>query len=149
MATQFRQLGPEDAEEFASHLVAWRRRDGAAPDPALIRREVRRILADSENWHAWLIIAEDEVAGYLVLSFRTGQRFEAPWAWLEGFYLRPERRETSLGRAARRFVHDVGRWLNVKVTMLDPAREDRHLATVAMRSEPAAWSEAYTLQVAG
>lgn len=148
MATQFRQLGPADAEELATHLVAWQRRDGSAPDPALIRREVPRILADSHRWHAWLIQAGDEVAGYLVLNFGSGRTFEAPRATLGAFYLRPERREGALGLAARRFIRDVGHWLRVQVTVPEPAREDRHLPAITLRSQPAVWTEQYGLRVA-
>ena len=41
MATQFRQLGPEDAEALAGHLITWHRQEGGTLDPAYAGRVVK------------------------------------------------------------------------------------------------------------
>jgi hypothetical protein len=127
MATQFRQLGPADADLLTSCLVDWHGGDAAALDPVQIRREAQRILSDDESWHAWLIQQGAVTAGYLVLNFRKSAALEAPRAYVAALYVTPALRYLRLGRSARQLVADLGQWLRVRVLDFDTEREDKHL----------------------
>lgn len=126
MATHFQLLGPEDMEVLTAHLVAWHRQEGVRLDQTYTRREARRILSDNHAWHTWLIVASDEVVGYLMLNFRKGRGFEAPRANLAALYVVPAARGRQIGRQAHRFVLDLGRWLHVRIFECDTADEGRH-----------------------
>lgn len=127
MATHFQQLGPADADLFSQHLVRWHGEDGTPVSGARLRQEAARILGDNEGWHAWLIHEGETLAGYLVLQFRSGSRAEVPRAYVAALYVPPSLRHLRLGRAARRLVADLGRWLGVRVLDFDTEREDKHL----------------------
>jgi hypothetical protein len=131
MATQFRQLGPEDSEALAGHLITWHRQEGAILDPAYARREVRRILMDNQGWHAWLVEQSGMAIGYLMLSFRRAEAFEMPRANLAALYVVPGARHLDVGRKAHRFVLELGRWLHVRIFECDSTREDRHAPVFA------------------
>jgi GNAT superfamily N-acetyltransferase len=126
MATQFRQLGPDDAEALAARLEVWHGAEGAVLEPGAIGREVELLLRDNERWHAWLIESQGEATGYLMLQFRTGGMFEAPRAYVAALYLIPEARHRGLGELAHRFVTELSRWLQVRVYDFDTARENKH-----------------------
>jgi hypothetical protein len=147
MATGFRQLGPEDAEALAGHLITWHRQDGVMLDPAYAGREVRRVLMDNEGWHAWLVEQGGMAVGYLMLSFRRPQAFEAPRANLAALYVVPAARHLNIGRQAHRFVLELGRWLHVQIFECDWAREDRHAPVFARPAARAAfWIESLSRQ---
>ena len=131
MATQFRQLGPEDTEALARHLIVWHRQEGAILDPAYARREVRRILMDNQGWHAWLVEQNGMAIGYLMLNFRHPRALEAPSANLAALYVVPGARHLEIGRKAHRFVLELGRWLHVRIFECDSTREDRHAPVFA------------------
>lgn len=131
MATRFRQLGSEDTEALAGHLISWHRQDGVTLDPAFARREVRRILMNNDGWHAWLVEQGGMAVGYLMLSFRRAGTLDTPRANLAALYVVPGARHLNIGRQAYRFVLDLGRWLHVRIFECDWAREDRHAPVFA------------------
>ncbi|MEO8138354.1 MAG: GNAT family N-acetyltransferase [Gemmatimonadota bacterium] len=126
MATQFRQLGPDDADMLAGQLHAWYGMDGVTLDAASLHREIHRLLQDNLSWHAWLIESQGEVAGYLMLQFRKGAALEAPRAYIAALYVVPSMRHRGIGALAHRFVAELGRWLQVRVYEFDTARENKH-----------------------
>ena len=147
MATQFRQLGPEDAEALAGHLRTGHRQDGVTLDPAYARREVRRILMDNESWHAWLVEQGGVAVGYLMLSFRRAGNLDTPRANLTALYVVPTARDLNIGRKAYRFVQELGRWLHVQIFECDWAREDRHAPVFARPLASASrWMEPFFRQ---
>jgi len=126
MATQFRQLGPDDAELLAERLQAWHRLEGVTLDPVSTRRESQRLLRDNESWHAWLVELRGEAVGYLMLQFRKGGMFEAPRAYVAALYVVPGARGHGVGALAHRFVLELSRWLQVRVYEFDTAPENKH-----------------------
>lgn len=141
MAIQFQQLGPADAPVLVGHLVAWHRGDGLRISAAAAEREARRLLENSHAWHAWLIRHGDRVIGYLVLAFHGATALQAPGASVAALYVEPSARGRGIGSRAERFVHDIGRWLQVLVVGTRPEAENRHFGrlapTVVM---PSRWS---------
>lgn len=146
MATQFRQLGTEDAEPLARRLLTWHRQPGGRLDPALVRQESRRLLADNERWHAWMIVHRDEEVGYLMLQFRRGGMFEAPRAYVAALYLVPEVRGRGIGALAHRFVADLGRWLQVRLFEFDTADEAKPVRWMVRTAPPSAAPDTSFLQ---
>lgn len=126
MATQFRQLGPDDADRFADRLQAWHLLDGVMLDAASTRREAQRLLGDNEGWHAWMIESQGTEVGYLMLQFRKGGMFEAPRAYVAALHVVPGARQCGLWALAHRFVMELSRWLQVRVFEFDTARENKH-----------------------
>jgi GNAT superfamily N-acetyltransferase len=126
MATYFRQLGPEDTDEFTDHLVRWHRLDGRRLDSRLARHEVARALEDNQGWHIWLILHNEEITGYLAVTFRPGVAFEATRAYISALYVAAEHRGAGLDRQARRLVLDLGRWLKVRVYDFETEGESKH-----------------------
>lgn len=147
MATQFRHLGPGDAEVFAAKLQAWHLLEGVTLDATLLRRETQRLLADSRGWHAWMIESPSGAIGYLMVQFRTVRALEPPRAYVSALYLVPAARQFQVGAQAHRFLTELGRWLQVKLFEFDTARENKHahlFARCASRAGP--WNEASSMQ---
>jgi GNAT superfamily N-acetyltransferase len=131
MATQFRQLGPEDADLLVGFLLGWHGRDGLTVDPTAARREVERLLSDNQSWHSWLIEHGEQVIGYLMLNFKKGGLLEAHRAYVSALYVTPEARGLKIGRMAHCFIADLARWLQVRVFDFAIEREDRHAPVFA------------------
>lgn len=139
MATQFRQLGPEDADLLVGFLLGWHRRDGLSLDADAARREVERLLADNHDSHSWLIQHGEQVIGYLMLNFKKGGQLEAHRAYVSALYVTPEARALEIGRRAHRFIADLARWLQVRVFDFDVEREDRHAAAFTRVAATPRW----------
>ncbi len=134
MATQFRQLGPADAETLTQRLLTWHHGEGHRLDAESVRRETGRVLSDNECWHAWMIVCRDEEVGYLMLQFRRGGMFEAPRAYVAALYLVPAARARGTGMLAHRFLADLCRWLQVRLYDFDTADESKPAQWVARRA---------------
>lgn len=142
MATHFRQLGPDDAEQLTDLLVRWHRLEGRLLDPRITRREVAKALGDNQGWHLWLIQHHEEIVGYLAISFRPGAAIEATRAYISALYLMPAFRHLGLGRQARRLVSEVGRWLRVRVFDFETEGESKHaLALTRHAAVVRAWMD--------
>ncbi len=131
MATQFRQLGPADAETLSERLLSWHRGESPRLDAEAVRRETHRLLSDNERWHAWMIECGGEAVGYLMLQFRRGGMFEAPRAYVAALYLVPAARARGTGTLAHRFLADLCRWLQVRLYDFDTADESKPVQWVA------------------
>lgn len=131
MATQFQQLGLEDAETLTTRLLAWHRADGHRLDAGMVRDESHRLLADNECWHAWMIVHRGEEVGYLMLQFRKGGIFEVPRAYVAALYLLPAARRRGIGTLAHRFLADLSRWLQVRLYDFDTADEAKPVQWIA------------------
>lgn len=139
MATQFRQLGPEDADTLVGFLLGWHRREGLSLDPTAAQREVERLLADNHDSHSWLIQHGEQVIGYLMLNFKRSGLLEAHRAYVSALYVAPEARDLNIGRRAHRFLADLARWLQVRVLDFDNEREDRHAAAFTRIAAAPRW----------
>ena len=126
MATQFRQLGPGDADVLTGQLHSWYHMDGVTLDAGSLRREIQRLLRDNLSWHTWLIESHGKAVGYLMLQFRKGATLEAPRAYIAALYVVPSERQRGIGALAHRFVAELSRWLQVRVYDFDTARENKH-----------------------
>jgi hypothetical protein len=147
MATQFRQLGPDDAEALADRMQVWHELEGVRLDASMTRREAQRLLQDNLGWHTWMIESQDKAVGYLMLQFRKGVTREAPRAYVAALYLVPPCRQLGTGMLAHRFVTELSRWLQVRVYEFDTARENKHahlFSRCASRTDP--WTSSSSMQ---
>ncbi len=131
MAIHFQQLTVTDTPLLAGHLVGWHRQDGLSLSVAAAERQARRLLASPQDFHAWLIRHGDRAVGYLVLGFRSASGLQAPGASVAALYVEPALRSRGIGARALRFVHDIGRWLHVRIAVSQPAQEDHHFGRLA------------------
>lgn len=146
MATQFRQLGPEDADLLSGFVLGWHRRDGLSLDPAGVQSEVERLLADNHDSHSWLIQHGERVIGYLMLNFKRGGLLEAHRAYVSALYVAPEARTLRIGHRAHRFIADLARWLQVRVFDFDGEREDRHAPVFTRLAAAPRWLDTLSQQ---
>lgn len=135
MATTYRLCGPTDLDRFTGLVVECLRADGRSPDPATVRRVLRRFLGDTRLGHGWIIERGGTPAGYTMLGFSDPGRSIEPRAYVTALYVTPEQRGQGIGARTERFLGEVGAWLRMSVHCFDTAKEAKH-ATLLLRHDP-------------
>jgi diamine N-acetyltransferase len=93
-------------------------------DETVARRAVTQLLGDESLGSVWLITADAEPVGYIVLAFGFSLEYGGRDAFIDEFYLREEYRGQGLGTRALRWVEDACRSLGVRVLHLEVSREN-------------------------
>ncbi|MDQ3686995.1 MAG: GNAT family N-acetyltransferase [Acidobacteriota bacterium] len=91
-------------------------------DEGVARAALRQILHHSSLGSVYLIRSDEDVAGYVVLTFGFSLEFHGRDALVDELYLREEFRGKGLGRAALEFVEEVCREEGVKALHLEVDR---------------------------
>ncbi|HLO47815.1 MAG TPA: GNAT family N-acetyltransferase [Kamptonema sp.] len=76
-------------------------------------------LADPSLGKIWLIQKEDEVIGYIILTFGYSLEYRGRDAFVDEFYLRPKHRGQGIGTQTLAFVENVCRGLGVQALHLE------------------------------
>jgi ribosomal protein S18 acetylase RimI-like enzyme len=107
MPASVRIAGPEDAEDVARLLIAFRNWTGRSePDDESFRASVRRLLEDPGTEY---LLAGDPLAGVAQLRYRYAVWHASEDCWLEDLYVADEARGSGLGRALVEAAFERGR----------------------------------------
>lgn len=107
MTLHFQRTNFEHVETLLGLIQAYYEFDGIRFDAARIRRALLELLATPALGGAWLILDEQAVIGYFVLSFGFDLEFGGRQATLTELYLVPGQRRRGVGTRALRFVEQT------------------------------------------
>ena len=89
------------------------------------RSAIHKALLDATLGSAYLILVDDALAGYLVLTFCFSLEFHGKFALLDELYIREVFRGHRLGRAAVEYAEGVCRKTGIKALRLEVGHENR------------------------
>jgi diamine N-acetyltransferase len=98
-------------------------------DEPVVRKILRKFLADPNLGQMWIFIAGETPVGYVILTFGFSFEFHGRDAFIDELYVEPEFRRQGIGRRVMQFVEDRARELGVTAVHLevddgnDPASE--------------------------
>lgn len=79
-----------------------------------------RIFLESEQWGLfWLVEVDDEIAGYMVLTFGFSFEHGGRDSILDELYLKPDHRHHGIGKLAIKFLTETCKDLNIKAVHLE------------------------------
>jgi GNAT superfamily N-acetyltransferase len=103
-------------------------------DEGVARAALANLLGDPSLGRIFLIRAEDEIAGYIVLTFDYGIESGGREVFIDELYLREPARGRGLGGAALRFIESVAREWGMKAIHLGVEVANRRAQAVYRRS---------------
>jgi len=88
-------------------------------DEEVARSSLRKTLLDPGLGSAYLILLEQELSGYFVITFCFSLEFHGKFALLDELYLRAPFRRQSLGSSAMEFAEEICRKIGIKALRLE------------------------------
>jgi ribosomal protein S18 acetylase RimI-like enzyme len=80
---------------------------------------IANFITNNSLGQLWLIQQENQVIGYLILTFGYSLEFRGRDAFIDEFYLRPQYRQQGVGTQTLSFAEDACRVLGVKAIHLE------------------------------
>lgn len=95
-------------------------------DEAANRVVVRQLIENEQFGKIWLILAEGETAGYIVLTFSYSLEYAGRDALVDEIYLRSQFRGFGVGKQTIQFIEDYCRAENIKSVHLEVDRTNNN-----------------------
>lgn len=98
--------------------------DGHEFNEARVQGALKEIFNNSTLGKIWFISWNEEVIGYLILTFGFSVEFGGRDAFVDEFYIREAYRGKGLGRKSIEFVEETAKKLGVKAVHLEVSRSN-------------------------
>jgi ribosomal protein S18 acetylase RimI-like enzyme len=115
----FKPLGQTDIETIVSLMQDFYAIDNYPIDTSVSERLFQEFIADEKLGRAWLIYADNEIAGYIILTFIFSFEYKGTIAFLDELYLSEKARGKGIGKKAIDFIQAEAKKQNVKVIYLE------------------------------
>jgi len=93
--------------------------DGYPIDVEVSRKLFEEFIADEKLGRAWLIYFEDEIVGYVILTFVFSFEYKGTIAFLDELYLNEKSRGKGIGKQVVDFIHQEAITLSLKIIYLE------------------------------
>lgn len=132
--TTFKQLAPSDIENIVLMM-----RDFYAIDNYPIDIEVSKTLftefINNENLgKAWLIFDENEIIGYVILTFVFSFEYQGRIAFLDELYLSEKARGKGIGKKTMDFIQIQAQELKLKIIYLEVENHNENAQNLYLKS---------------
>jgi GNAT superfamily N-acetyltransferase len=121
MVITYEAAGPQDLTELLGMM-----KELQADDPWSVPfddREAERVmgelLRDPALGRVWLIVADGQSIGYIVMAFDFSLEYRGRGAWVDEFFVRPSHRGLGIGTQALGFFAQQAKELGVSVVHLE------------------------------
>jgi ribosomal protein S18 acetylase RimI-like enzyme len=117
----FREAAPEDEAVLLRMMRKLAEQEPGAIvfHESAVRAALQEFLADRQFGRVWLILAEQQPVGYVVLTLGFSFEYHGREAFIDELYVEPEHRRKGLGRQATEFVAERAREMGVNVIHLE------------------------------
>ncbi len=88
-------------------------------DASSVRLALAQFLSNPAFGRAWLIYADDRLAGYVIFTFSFCLEFGGRDAFIDEIYLKPEYRQQGIGKKAIDFLIEYGKTDGLKMILLE------------------------------
>lgn len=148
-----RRATPDDRPMLVTLMSEFYAESSVPIDPARAERTFAALLSDPARGAAWLVGADEQIAGYVVMTLGFSMEYGGLDAFVDDLFVRPAFRGRGLGRLALETVLDECRALDVRAVHLEVGAENdvarnlyarsgfrdtgRHLLTLRLPAVPA------------
>jgi ribosomal protein S18 acetylase RimI-like enzyme len=88
-------------------------------DESRVKTALAQFLSNPAFGRAWLIYADDRLAGYVIFTFGFCLEFGGRDAFIDEIYLKPEYRKQGIGKKAIDFLVESGKTQDIKMILLE------------------------------
>lgn len=88
-------------------------------EPAAAEKAMDQLLRDPSLGRVWLIAADDQIVGYIVMCFDYSLEYGGRGAWVDEFFVRPSHRGLGIGTQALDFFLKQAKMLGVTTVHLE------------------------------
>ena len=93
--------------------------DGYPIDVEVSRNLFEEFIADEKLGRAWLVYFDDEIVGYVILTFVFSFEYKGTIAFLDELYLNENSRGKGIGKQVVDFIHKEALSLSLKIIYLE------------------------------
>ena len=116
---QFKPIIASDIAVIVKMMQEFYAIDNYPIDPEITNSLVQEFIADKNLGKAWLILSDDVVVGYVILTFIFSFEYQGKIAFLDELYLSEEARGKGIGNQAVAFIIDESQKLSLKLIYLE------------------------------
>ncbi|TGD57716.1 GNAT family N-acetyltransferase [Flavobacterium humi] len=117
--TVFKPLGKNQIETIVTMMQDFYAIDNYPIDTTVSKQLFENFLEDENAGKAWLIYADDEIAGYIILTFVFSFEYKGRIAFLDELYLSEKARGKGIGKKAIAFIQEEARTSGLKIIYLE------------------------------
>lgn len=119
MAVTFKPIRKNDIDIAVAMMQDFYAIDGYPIDPAVSKLLFEEFLENEGLGKGWLIYFNNEVIGYVILTFVFSFEYKGRIAFLDELYISKEGRGKGIGKEAVDFIHEQALDLSIKVIYLE------------------------------
>jgi GNAT superfamily N-acetyltransferase len=119
-----RKASPDDVDVLVELMVEFYAEDAHPLNRRSAVEAFTALLADDRLGHAWLIEANGQDVGYIVVTLGYSMEFNGHNAFVDDFFIQPAFRHAGLGTAALAAVRSFCEKLGVRAVHLEVARDN-------------------------
>ena len=121
----FQLPAEKDLLRFVELMREFYQGQGMVFDEEIARSSLKRTLLDSTLGSAYLVLLDEQLVGYFVLTFCFSLEFHGKFALLDEIYILEAFRKQKLGSAIVEFVEGVCRKMGIKALRLEVGQENQ------------------------
>ena len=115
----FRPIELQDIPAVIEMMEEFYAIDGYPIDPAVSRDLMLEFLENDILGKGWLIMADGEVMGYVILTFVFSFEYKGRIAFLDELFISPNARGKGLGKQTLNFIHEQAKLHSVRIIYLE------------------------------
>lgn len=115
----FQDIQQNQIEEVVSMMQDFYAIDNYPIDSKLSKQLFETFIANSNLGKAWLIFKNEDVIGYVILTFIFSFEYKGILAFLDELYIKKEYQGKGFGKQAVQFIQKESSQLNVKMLYLE------------------------------
>lgn len=115
----FQPLEPSQIETIIAMMQDFYAIDNYPIDIAVSKKLFQEFLSNEHLGKAWLIYSEDELVGYVILTFVFSFEYGGKIAFLDELYIKEIARGKGIGNTTIQFIKEQIKHLNVKLLYLE------------------------------
>lgn len=116
---QFKSVAISDIETVVSMMKAFYAIDNYPIDVDVSRTLFKEFISNENLGKSWLILSDNEIVGYVILTFVFSFEYQGKIAFLDELYLHEKARGIGIGSQAVQFVLEESKKLSLKLIYLE------------------------------
>ena len=116
---QFRPLTTTDIDIIVQMMQKFYAIDNYPIDAEISKKLFQEFIADENLGKAWLILSDNEIIGYVILTFIFSFEYQGKIAFLDELYLSEKARGKGIGNQAVAFIIERSKKLSLKLIYLE------------------------------
>ena len=117
--TTFKSIVIADIEILVAMMRDFYAIDNYPINPEISKKLFQEFISNENLGKAWLIISQNEIVGYVILTFVFSFEYQGKIAFLDELYLSEEARGKGIGKETIRFIQSESSKMELKLIYLE------------------------------